>query len=97
MATRQLGCGAGRSTTSPPGRESAQQQALDRIEQEPPSKRGWWCFEGITRVDCLLAAHLVTVGGKRTEPLSSATDWYPARSQLVRAASSLMGAATGAR
>jgi hypothetical protein len=27
---------------------------------------------------------VVTIEGKRTEPLSAATDWYPKRSQLVR-------------
>jgi hypothetical protein len=70
----------------PPDRASAQQKARDRIEQEPPTKRGWWRFEGITRADCLLATDrlVVTVEGKRTEPISPATDWYPVRSQLVR-------------
>lgn len=27
---------------------------------------------------------MVTIEGKRTEPLSAATDWYPQRSQIVR-------------
>ena len=37
-------------------------------------------------VDCVLMTDklVVTVEGKRTEPLSPATDWYPKRSQLVR-------------
>jgi hypothetical protein len=37
-------------------------------------------------IDCVLftEALVVTVEGKRTEPLSPATDWYPKRSQLVR-------------
>jgi hypothetical protein len=37
-------------------------------------------------VDCVLMTPqlVVTVEGKRTEPLSAATDWYPNRSQLVR-------------
>lgn len=37
-------------------------------------------------LDCVLLTDklVVTIEGKRTEPLSSATDWYPKRSQLVR-------------
>ena len=37
-------------------------------------------------LDCVLMTDrlVVTVEGKRTEPLSAATDWYPKRSQLVR-------------
>jgi hypothetical protein len=37
-------------------------------------------------IDCVLITDslVVTVEGKRTEPLSAATDWYPKRSQLVR-------------
>jgi hypothetical protein len=70
----------------PPGRDTATQQALDFIETKPPTTRAWWRFEGVTSVDCLLATDrlVITVEGKRTESLSPATDWYPARSQLVR-------------
>ncbi|MCW2984209.1 MAG: hypothetical protein JWR63_1779 [Conexibacter sp.] len=37
-------------------------------------------------LDCLLMTDklVVTVEGKRTEPLSATTEWYPTRSQLVR-------------
>lgn len=37
-------------------------------------------------IDCILMTDrlVVTIEGKRTEPLSAATDWYPALSQLVR-------------
>lgn len=70
----------------PPGRETAQKKALKLIETKPPTTRGWWRFEGVTSVDCLLATDrlAITVEGKRTESLSPSTDWYPARSQLVR-------------
>ena len=37
-------------------------------------------------LDCALLTEklVITVEGKRTEPLSAATDWYPKRTQLVR-------------
>jgi hypothetical protein len=37
-------------------------------------------------IDCVLMTPelVVAIEGKRTEPLSAATDWYPKRSQLVR-------------
>jgi len=37
-------------------------------------------------IDCVLITErlVLTVEGKRTEPLSAATAWYPKRSQLVR-------------
>ena len=37
-------------------------------------------------LDCALLTDklVITIEGKRTEPLSAATDWYPKRSQLVR-------------
>lgn len=70
----------------PPGREDAQAQALELLEQRPVSERGWWRFEGSSFIDCVLATDrlVVTVEGKRTEQLSAATDWYPLRSQIVR-------------
>ena len=50
------------------------------------SARKWWAFEGFTEVDCYLETEnlVLFIEGKRTEPLSSATDWYPQRNQLVR-------------
>jgi hypothetical protein len=50
------------------------------------SARKWWAFEGFTEVNCYLETEnlVLFVEGKRTEPLSSATDWYPKRNQLVR-------------
>jgi hypothetical protein len=70
----------------PPGREEAQHRAFELIEREPATKPGWWRFEGVSMIDCLLATDrlVVTVEGKRTEPLSPATDWYPKRTQLAR-------------
>jgi len=46
----------------------------------------WWAFEGCTRVDCYLETEtmILLVEGKRTEPLSIATRWFPQRHQLVR-------------
>jgi hypothetical protein len=72
---------------SPPGsRAAAQAQARALAASRPTSSREWWRFEGTSMIDCVLATEslVVTIEGKRTEPLSAATDWYPARSQLVR-------------
>lgn len=50
------------------------------------SKRKWWAFEGFTEVDCLLKTEdfLLGIEGKRMEKVSSATDWYPRRNQIIR-------------
>jgi hypothetical protein len=50
------------------------------------SRRKRWAFEGFTEVDCLLATDrlVLFIEGKRNEPLSPSTDWFPARRQLVR-------------
>jgi hypothetical protein len=70
----------------PPGREAAQADALRLIDERSPSDRGWWRFEGSSSIDCVIATDrlVITIEGKRTEPLSPSTDWYPARTQLVR-------------
>jgi hypothetical protein len=69
-------------------RASAQRQGLAELEHRGPAKsrRLWWAFEGFTEVDCWLETErlLVFVEGKRTELLSSSTDWFPQRNQLVR-------------
>jgi hypothetical protein len=61
---------------------------LAELEHRGPagSRRLWWAFEGFTEVDCWLETDrlLVFVEGKRTELLSSSTDWFPQRNQLVR-------------
>ena len=50
------------------------------------SSMKWWAFEGRTKVDCYIETERLRlyVEGKRTEALSSATAWYPARNQFVR-------------
>ncbi|MEX2578596.1 MAG: hypothetical protein WD342_06020 [Verrucomicrobiales bacterium] len=50
------------------------------------SQRKWWAFEGYTEVDCLIETDklVLFVEGKRTEPISAATDWYPQRNQIAR-------------
>ena len=70
----------------PPGRTVAQQQAIEQIELASPATNAWWRFEGSSWIDCVLATArvVITVEGKRTEPLSSSTHWYRQRSQLVR-------------
>lgn len=71
----------------PPGsRSDAQAQARELVATRPTSAREWWRFEGTSMLDCLLLTDklVITIEGKRTEPLSAATDWYPRRSQLVR-------------
>lgn len=69
-----------------PGRAEAQAQARHLVETRAPASRGWWRFEGVSMIDCMLMTDkpVITIEGKRTESLSSATDWYPKRSQLVR-------------
>jgi hypothetical protein len=72
---------------SPPGsRQVAQARARELVASRPTSAREWWRFEGTSMLDCVLLTDevVVTIEGKRTEPVSPATDWYPKRSQLVR-------------
>jgi hypothetical protein len=59
----------------PPGREEAEAQARQLVEENDPSVRGWWRFEGVSSTDCLIATErlIITVEGKRTEPLSPST------------------------
>ncbi len=71
----------------PPGsQERAQERARDLLAARPPLSQDWWRFEGTAKPDCVLITDrlVITVAGKRTEPLAPATDWYPARSELVR-------------
>jgi hypothetical protein len=67
---------------------SLRTEALADLERKKAagSRRKWWAFEGFTSVDCVLETDrlLVFIEGKRTEPISSATDWYPKRNQVVR-------------
>jgi hypothetical protein len=50
------------------------------------SRKKWWAFEGFTSVDCWLETDnlILLIEGKRKEPLSKSTDWYPSRNQLIR-------------
>jgi len=70
------------------GQQDALQEALDRLAEcgAMGSRRQWWAFEGFTNVDCCLETQslLLFIEGKRTETLSSSTEWYAARCQLVR-------------
>lgn len=70
------------------GSQEVIRAGLRELEREGASKseRKWWAFEGCTFVDCYLETERLKlyVEGKRTEMLSAATDWYPARNQLLR-------------
>ncbi len=73
----------------PPGsRLKAQQRARELIKVRSALAREWWRFEdGMSTLDCVLMTDrlVITVEGAGTEPPVPATDWYPARSRLVRA------------
>lgn len=70
----------------PPGRAQVQEEARRLGATRPTTAREWWRFEGESMLDCVLMTDrlVVTVEGKRSEPISPATHWYPKRSQLVR-------------
>lgn len=68
--------------------DNTKQEALDelhRLKSEGSWKK-WWAFEGYTSVDCMLETEkfLLLIEGKRTEPISSSTVWFPKRNQIVR-------------
>jgi hypothetical protein len=68
-------------------RESADEaRALLDEHGSQGSDKKWWAFEGFTEVDCYLETDrlILLIEGKRTEPLSKATDWYTGRNQLMR-------------
>jgi hypothetical protein len=71
----------------PPGsRHRAQQRARELVAGSAPLTPRWWRFEDVSKLDCVLITDrlVVTIEGKRTEPLLPATEWYPQRSQLIR-------------
>jgi hypothetical protein len=82
-------------------RLALQREALDALDTHggQGSRRKRWAFEGFTEVDCFLATErlVLAIEGKRKEPLSSSTDWYPRRSQLVRNLEALRELAKGRR
>ncbi len=72
----------------PPGsRAKAQERARELMKVRSALAREWWRFDSMTTLDCLLMTDrlVITVQGARTDPPPPATDWYPQRSQLVRA------------
>lgn len=58
---------------------------LDRAGAEGSGGK-WWAFEGFTRVDCFLETDqlILLVEGKRMEPISASTQWFPRRNQVLR-------------
>jgi hypothetical protein len=84
----------------PPGAQAkAQERARDLIDASGSLHPEWWKFEDATTLDCVLSTHrlVITVLGTRREPLGPATEWYPARSELVRAIESAKQLATDRR
>jgi hypothetical protein len=82
----------------PPGSQPrAQERARELMVTRSLASREWWRFEGVSRLDCVLMSDrlVVTVEGKRSEPLAASTDWYPKRSQLVRTLEAAKGLADG--
>jgi hypothetical protein len=67
------------------GDEIARSEALRSIHNGVSARRAWWAFEGWTSVDCWLETDqlVVFIEGKRTEPISAATSWFPVRNQVV--------------
>jgi len=67
---------------------AAKEQALAELDKVGAAGSGgkWWAFEGCTIADCLLETPtlLLLIEGKRAEPLSSATRWFPQRHQMLR-------------
>lgn len=70
------------------GDADTRSEALRELDQSGAegSRRKWWAFEGFTSADCLLETDrlVVIIEGKRTEPVSAATDWFPQRNQIIR-------------
>ena len=75
-------------TGSPAQVKAAQNKALEELKRvgAEHSSRKWWAFEGFSSVDCLFETNdmVLLIEGKRSDVLSPATEWYPARNQLAR-------------
>jgi hypothetical protein len=72
----------------PPGSQvKAQDRARDLLATRSALAPEWWRFEGTSLLDCVLITDrlVVTVVGKRADPLQAASPWYPKRTELVRA------------
>lgn len=63
------------------------------------SEGKWWAFEGLTVVDCYLETPemVLLVEGKRTEPVSTQTDWCGNRNQTARNLEAAQTVASGRR
>jgi hypothetical protein len=72
---------------------AAREEALRELERigAAGSSGKWWAFEGFTIADCLLETDslLLLIEGKRTEPLSESTRWFPQRNQVLRSLEAL--------
>ena len=68
--------------------DHSMQDALHELSQygAEGSKKKWWAFEGFTEMDCLLETDdfLIGIEGKRNEPVSPSTHWFPQRNQIIR-------------
>jgi hypothetical protein len=67
---------------------AASEEAVEQlvVNGSGRSKQQWWAFEGETSVDCFLEtpSMVLLVEGKRTESISSSTDWFDKRNQIAR-------------
>ena len=74
--------------TDEPIQRSASEEAVEQllVNGSGRSKLQWWAFEGETSVDCFLEtpSMVLMIEGKRTEPISSSTDWFDKRNQIAR-------------
>jgi len=61
------------------------------------SWKQWWAFEGPTSVDCFLETPrmVLLVEGKRTEPVTSRTEWFSSRNQIARNLEAAQSVANG--
>lgn len=63
-------------------------EGLELLESQgvTSSSQQWWKFEGFTKMDCLIETenYLLGIEGKRTDTMSSSTDWLKDRNQVVR-------------
>jgi hypothetical protein len=75
----------------------AQERARELLATRSLVGREWWRFEAVSRLDCVLITDrlVLTIVGKRTEPLTATTEWYPQRSQLVRDLEAAKGLSEG--
>ena len=71
-----------------PSQDKAKHDAISELNKSGAigSNGKWWAFEGFTRVDCLLETEqfILLIEGKRAEPFSPSTAWYPRRNQVLR-------------